>query len=1029
MTIKPAITLQVLFLLAGFRVFAQQPQLDSIYNNEGSYGLSDFINYKANFILNNQFENAEEIDNGYFIVKKSGKYGVYNESKKSFYAEVKYDTITPYGNFRLNGKVGNILYGDEISNLIFEHPRGVIFIKDGRYGLKKISGETILKADYDEIVPKQYGLFFFRKKGKWGFVNADRDNTLVKSKFDFLIQYTDFDTQYPTVIAYSNKVKTIYSIYGQPAGKKQKPAKQKREIKRYTEFTKSYWFDGWTPKTIFFTDGKKNGVKDVSGKIIIPAKYDMINPMMDGNYLVSKDTLHGMLGSKGETIIPVLYGGIGPVKGDALKDNLFYVYKQNTTSVFDASGNQLYPFDIQYSEGAMTMDEDKKVCFQVIENKILEKGKKTDEYGEPQLSQDIYSKALLLYENGKITKVLGDCTDIKYTDYSDAYIVAYTQYGSPLYGFYSQKTGKKTDAVYKEYIVIGNGRIVAKKGENYDTLLDSTMIATPLTVNVTAYRNGYYLVDDNGMMRVMDENNKVSKFAYPKLEYLVDFKNFSHISPELEATYSKVFKFYDQSGKCGLIDADGKILFPAGEYDDLSIALRSFDEPYPAPEKSKVIDKYVNRIMVARRYTDKNDADTDLYFEGEKIASFSTYKYWQLKYNDITANNQLILRQPGIKLYNLATQKIDLETNADNFSEDADGGFTIVYGYTKHRIEKYSTSGKLLSVDSISNDKLYSYEKSKPTYIHNQNGKYGLVNVKGEMVSLFVNDTLSTYDYRYYIAERGNKLGIITKENVVIPFEYDAITYHPYNWMNEEKGIYIIKKNGKFGVADTNAQILLSAEYDAAFAKGEFIVANKNKAFSVFDRSGKLLFNLDCDTLEPYTMDQLYFTKNGKQGIVRKDGKILMEPLYRQIEHLGKGIYIGSDGGTKFLVGQNGQKLLPVALSSARIITSEYEPFDITEDFLAVQNTQGRYALYSLAMKELLPFEYDNIDKVEKFKYAIVEKNRMIGVVTVDNKTVIPVEYKYIRFEDESGCFEAETDKARYLISPDGIILSEELDD
>ncbi|AWH86145.1 hypothetical protein HYN59_13955 [Flavobacterium album] len=1027
MTRKPAITL--LFLMAGFHAFAQIP-FDTIYKNDDSYEVSELINYKANFILNKQFEDATEIDNDYFIVKKNGKYGVYNETAKSIYAEVKYDTITPIGNFLLNGKWGNLLYGEELSKLILEHPRGVVFIKDKKYGVKKISGETILKAEYDEIIPQSYGLFFFRKKDKWGFINADKDKSLVKPKFDHMVAYTDFDTQYPTVIAYSNKVQTKYTIYGQPAGKKQKRAKQQRIIKRYYGFVQGYWFSGWKPATFFFTDGKKNGVKDPAGNVIIPAKYDMINPLMDGNYIVSQDTLHGMLDSKGQIIIPLIYSGIGPVKGDALKDNLFYVYKQNVSSVFDARGNQLYPFEILSSEGSMPLNEDySKVCFQIVENKVLEKKKELDEYGEPVFDSDIYSKALLLYENGKITKVLGGCTDIKYIDHPDSYTVVYTVYGSPLFGFYSEETGKKTDAVYKKYLPVGNGRIVAMKGEKYDTLLDENLTATPLDIEVTGYKDGYYLVKDSSGMKVMDENHTVSKFAYPKLEFLSNTDRGSYIAPELKAAYSRVFKFYDWSGKCGLIDADGKILFPADTYDDISIALRTADDPYPTADRMKAIGKYLDRIMVAKTY--KGDtAETDLYFEGEKIASFNVYKNWQLKYSDITQNNQLIIRYPNIRVYNLLTQKTDLEVKANNFSEDTDGGFTVIEEYGKRRgIEKYSTSGKLLSIIAIPKEGLYSYEKSKLEYIHKQNGKYGLVNVKGEMVSPFLNDTLSTYDYLYYIATRGTKMGIITKESVAIPFEYDAITYYPYNWMNTEKGVYILKKNGKFGVADKDAKILLPAEYDTAFAKGEFIIANKGNVFSVMDRSGKLLFNLDCDTLEAYTMELLYFTKNGKQGIVRNDGKTLMAALYNQFEQLGKDIYIVTDGDAKYLTNDKGEKVLNLPLQSANTITSDYKPFDITEDYLVLQNTGGKYGLYSLDMKELLPFEYDDISEVVNFKYVILKKNGHVGVVTTENKTVIPFKYDYINFREYEDYFEADAGKANYLIAPNGIILQEELDD
>ncbi len=109
------------------------------------------------------------------------------------------------------------------------------------------------------------------------------------------------------------------------------------------------------------------------------------------------------------------------------------------------------------------------------------------------------------------------------------------------------------------------------------------------------------------------------------------------------------------------------------------------------------------------------------------------------------------------------------------------------------------------------------------------NGKWGLVNQKGEQIT---------------------------------PFEFEEIVSLSYS-----RGLYGIKKNGKWGFIDRNGECVTEAKYDAIFPfYGNFGISKvqKNHRWGLIDKNGKNLTNISYAKVELFGKGFLLVELNGK---------------------------------------------------------------------------------------------------------------------------------------------------------------------
>ena len=138
-----------------------------------------------------------------------------------------------------------------------------------------------------------------------------------------------------------------------------------------------------------------------------------------------------------------------------------------------------------------------------------------------------------------------------------------------------------------------------------------------------------------------------------------------------------------------------------------------------------------------------------------------------------------------------------------------------------------------------------------------QNGKYGMLNVKGNIVIPFIYDDLCFFDNGTIRAKKNSKLGVIDKKgNTIIPFVYDDI--YEIDRINK---FFLVKQNNKWGCIDRSGKITVPFVFDFLYDKhycdncdGLLTAENKddkgNTVYSIWDVFGNEIIPLTSSEYE-----------------------------------------------------------------------------------------------------------------------------------------------------------------------------------
>jgi len=252
------------------------------------------------------------------------------------------------------------------------------------------------------------------------------------------------------------------------------------------------------------------------------------------------------------------------------------------------------------------------------------------------------------------------------------------------------------------------------------------------------------------------------------------------------------------------------------------------------------------------------------------------------------------------------------------------------------------------------------------------------------------------------------------KLNQILPSEYDDIQV-----MGMESAFKIIK-NKKQGWASAKGEILIPTMYDdiddfnmflsdGENFKGLFKVKN-NDLTGVIDQSNKIILPLNFEFIFERNAFICGKTMDGKFGLYKKDGSVILKPEY-------KFIFESENGSSKLLfalkessysiINKEGKTIYDNSIKKYGYILNEYNlvcPFFDTENsFLLLQDTKNKYGVYDeINQKQCLPQIYNSIKQklpVEKNTYFIVSKKNKFGIVDDKNTIIVPFLYDDLSFD------------------------------
>ena len=282
----------------------------------------------------------------------------------------------------------------------------------------------------------------------------------------------------------------------------------------------------------------------------------------------------------------------------------------------------------------------------------------------------------------------------------------------------------------------------------------------------------------------------------------------------------------------------------------------------------------------------------------------------------------------------------------------------------------------------------------------------------------------NSFAINYYKFYSDNKFGVLDKNgNVVIDATYSDIIIP-----NPEKDVFFVSSNGN----------------DAKTGDISYTIVNKDNEtiFQNFTDVEPLLL-VGVSDAYPYEKRVLKYEENGKYGLVSYDGKIITKAIYDEITSMDykeneflvkksdKYGVIDEAGKTKidtkydvimsdqFSTDENGYSDAGyvVAIETSKNISYGYVnskgqlltkmEYDDIKRIIEIKDKNNAYLIalkggkYGVMQndKEIISFNYQDIQYDETSNLLIVKRNQNYGVLDMSGKTILPINYSTVDIE------------------------------
>ncbi|HNP31723.1 MAG TPA: WG repeat-containing protein [Flavobacterium sp.] len=252
---------------------------------------------------------------------------------------------------------------------------------------------------------------------------------------------------------------------------------------------------------------------------------------------------------------------------------------------------------------------------------------------------------------------------------------------------------------------------------------------------------------------------------------------------------------------------------------------------------------------------------------------------------------------------------------------------------------------------------------------------------------------------KIFVVEKDKKFGLINDGNLLYPVIYDKINNDIY------RKIITTEKDKLKGAYLVNSKKKLDDIYNDVYLDGsEFIEVKKDNLSGMFDYKLNVVLPIEYDDIQVmgFSSSGLKIIKNKKQGWTDKYGKIIIPAKYDKIDHFDG---FGTNSFSNLYKVTNEELIGVIDSNNKTIIPLEFENIFERSEFICGKTKDGKFGLYKTDGTVILKPEYNFIFEsvAEKVKilfaqkagpsYTILDKN---GNVVYDNIK----KYGYINDED-----------------------------
>ena len=621
-------------------------------------------------------------------------------------------------------------------------------------------------------------------------------------------------------------------------------------------------------------EDKKWGIKNhATDAVVLAPEYDYITST-DGIYILKKGVKYGIASREATIILPVVYDSI--MSNSYIKGNSLQIKKNGKWGSIDFNAEQLLPvkfFEVLYSDAGNGLSV-------VIE-------KKDDApkayFGDKKYRREL--QRMYVFSNGVIGSSKGKMGFIK----DGAELIPF-EYDSIYSGNPNDGWHKKSKKSYVAFKRAAPNLIVIKNGKYGLADCNGNILYAPVHDKITYdYLRKIYIITKDKKSGVYFEASKAkTDIAYDevytdgaqfvtlknnKKQGIIDYKG-NWILP-LEYDKATVMGFNDgfrivKDGKAGWTDMTGQIIVQP-IYEDIDDFSFNFKGLYVVTKDGKkgVINKQ-NNVVVPVEFEVIYDQDNYI------IAKNNVKKY------GVYAADGTVVAKP---IYDFIRRS---ETEKSPILMPELDGLVGIIGkenkmlYEPQFVQIDYLHDEHLLVNPFNNGSAYRRVKDK-------NNKYGLFEeYTATMTVPVVYDGIyqksEANRTTYFVAKKGKKFGVIDGRNqTIIPFEYDSITFNHLHFNTTDAQIVAVK-NGKFGVINFKNDVVVPFEYKgmAKISSKNLYMAKKKDAYMLVDGNNKVLNPGPFDHIAQFEEDKALTFYNGQMRVINNDGSFVSKAITMQ---------------------------------------------------------------------------------------------------------------------------------------------------
>lgn len=279
----------------------------------------------------------------------------------------------------------------------------------------------------------------------------------------------------------------------------------------------------------------------------------------------------------------------------------------------------------------------------------------------------------------------------------------------------------------------------------------------------------------------------------------------------------------------------------------------------------------------------------------------------------------------------------------------------------------------------------YVGEFSDNVFEVQKEGKYGFIDIKGNVVVPFLFNWVSEMKNGTAIVELDEKYGLIDKKGkYLITPKYEYLKFESFN-----DGLAIFKQNGLEGAINKSGKIIIPNEYDyiGEFYNG-YAVAKKNGKVGIIDKKGNTIVPFKYyylgNVINRFSISFQEDEKT-KMGLMDLKEKVLIKPEYDFVYPEKDGlVYLNAIKiDKKGLADKNGNILLPV----------DYQDVRRLSDGMILLEKDKKYGFANNKGEIIIPLVYDEAENFSE-GLAPVLKDGKWGFINSKNETVI--DFKFV---------------------------------